>query len=155
MAANYLTTTTKRSALRTFMLYTLFIVLWPVYGVGQSIFGQWKTIDDNSGKVRSIVEIFEKNGKAYGVIKKVFLQPDEPKDPVCVECSDYRKDQPIEGMEILKGLEKEGSEWDNGEILDPENGKTYRCKIWREGDKLKVRGYLAFLYRTQTWISAD
>lgn len=155
MAVNYLTTMTKCFTLRTALLCTLFTFLWSVTGFGQSIFGQWKTIDDNSGKVRSVVEIFEKNGKAHGVIKEIFLEPDEPKNPVCVECTGDRKDQPIEGMEFLTGLEKDGNEWSGGEILDPENGKTYRCKIWREDDKLKVRGYLAFLYRTQTWIRAD
>ncbi|TVR39047.1 MAG: DUF2147 domain-containing protein [Cryomorphaceae bacterium] len=125
-------------------------------GLGQSgIFGHWKTYDDKSGYARSIVEITKRDGKAYGVIQEVFLQPDEPENPLCIECEDHRKDQPILGMEVITGLEKNGDTWEGGEILDPESGRTYRCKIWLEDGKLKVRGYLAFLYRTQTWIRVD
>jgi uncharacterized protein (DUF2147 family) len=142
--------------MRAFLfLFLLTGLLSPACAQQNSIFGTWKTIDDESGKPRSVVEIYKKDGKAYGVIKEIFLEPDEPKNPVCVECTDHRKDQPIEGMEVITGLERNGSEWSGGEILDPENGKKYRCKIWVEGGQLKVRGYLAFLYRTQTWIPVN
>ena len=117
-----------------------------------TIFGKWKTIDDDTGEVKSIVEISKRNGKAYGTIKELFRDPDERQDPICVECTDHRKDQKVIGMEIITGMEKDGDEWEDGEILDPENGKVYDCKIWVEEGKLKVRGYIAFLYRTQTWL---
>lgn len=120
-----------------------------------TIFGKWKTIDDDSGKARSIVEIEKRDGKAYGTILELFREPDEPQDPICVECTDHRKDKKVIGMEIITGMEKDGDEWEDGEILDPENGKTYDCKIWVEDGNLKVRGYISFLYRTQTWLPAD
>ena len=117
-----------------------------------SIFGKWKTVDDETGEVRSIVEIFPEGDKASGRILELFRGEDEDPDPVCTECTDKRKGEKIIGMQIIEDLEKDGNEWSGGEILDPENGKVYRCKIWREGSELKVRGYLYFFYRTQTWL---
>lgn len=116
-----------------------------------SIIGKWKTIDDETGKTKSIVEIYEKNGKFFGKVVKLFRNTNEDQDPVCEKCSDYRKDQKILGMLVITNLKKEGEEYKDGEILDPKKGKIYRCKIWLEDGKLKVRGYWGFLYRTQTW----
>ena len=115
--------------------------------------GVWKTIDDESGKVKSHIEIYQKGNKYYGKVLKV-VDPDAPENPKCQNCDGKFKDQPIEGLEIMWGLEKDGEEYSDGKILDPENGKTYKCKIWLDesnSNKLRVRGYLLFLYRTQTW----
>ncbi len=119
-----------------------------------SITGKWKTIDDETNKPKSIVEIFEKEGKYYGKILKLFRTADEDQDPICEECppEDDRYKKKIIGMEILKEMVKSGSEYSEGTILDPNNGKIYRCKIWREGDNLKLRGYWGPFYRTQTWL---
>ncbi len=119
----------------------------------QQIIGQWKTIDDTTGKPRSIVEIYKKGNKLFGKILKILDEAERNK--LCVECkgSDYNK--PIEGMVIIKELEKDGNQYEDGTIMDPENGKVYRCKIWIDKDNpnvLYVRGYIAFLYRTQKWI---
>ena len=133
--------------------YFLAIVLFcsPLLGFGQSdIFGKWKTIDDETGKEKSIIEIFEKDGKAYGRVVEL-LNPSKP-NPLCDKCSDDRKDKPIEGMEIIRALVQDDDEWSDGTILDPENGKIYDCKIWVEDGKLNVRGYIAFFFRTQEWI---
>jgi uncharacterized protein (DUF2147 family) len=75
----------------------------------------------------------------------------DPPDQLCDKCKGDKRDKPVLGMEIIAGLAKKGSAYSGGKILDPENGKTYDCKIWREGDALKVRGYVAFFFRTQTW----
>ena len=118
----------------------------------QSVVGKWKTIDDKTEKAKSIVEIFEKDGKYYGEIRELFRAPDEDQDPVCEECKDHRKGQKVIGLEIVSDMSKDGDEYSGGEIMDPENGKTYRCKMWLDDENtLKVRGYVAFLYRTQTW----
>ena len=122
---------------------------------GQDIIGKWKTIDDNTGKPRSIVEITEKDGKAYGKILKLFREPGEDQDPICDDCEDYRKDKKVIGMTIITDMVKDDDEWDDGEILDPENGKIYDCKIWVEDGKLQVRGYVAFFFRTQTWLPVE
>ena len=121
----------------------------------QSIVGKWKTIDDETGKEKSIVEIFMKDGKAYGKITKLFRTPDEEQDPICDLCEDHRKDKKIIGMTIITDMEKDDDEWDDGEILDPNNGKIYDCKLWVEDGNLQVRGYIAFFFRTQTWLKAD
>jgi uncharacterized protein (DUF2147 family) len=119
----------------------------------QDIKGTWKTIDDETSKAKSIVDIYEKNGKIYGKIVKV-LVADAPKNPLCTKCSGDLKDTPMIGLEIIKDLEKDGNVYKDGTILDPENGKSYTCKIWinEENDnQLMVRGFVTFFYRTQTW----
>ena len=121
----------------------------------QSILGKWKTIDDDTNKEKSIVEIYMEGGKAYGKIVQLFREPGEDPDPYCDKCTDERKDQRVIGMTIIREMENDQDEWEDGDILDPENGKVYSCKLWREDDKLMVRGYVAFFFRTQTWLKAD
>lgn len=137
------------------ILLTLIFFSLSFFASAQSIVGSWKTIDDNTGKPRSIVEIYEKDGDYYGKIVKLFRAPDEDQNPTCEECKGKLKGKPIIGMEIITGMEKDGDVFNDGEILDPENGKTYDCKLWIEDGNLKVRGYLLFFYRTQTWLPAD
>ena len=118
----------------------------------QSVIGKWKTMDDETNKAKSIVDIYEKDGKIFGKIEKLFREPGEDPDPVCTECTDHRKNEKVLGMIIISDMEENEDEWNGGEILDPDNGKVYRCKIWVQDGRLKVRGYIAFLYRTQTWL---
>ena len=115
--------------------------------------GKWKTIDDETGEEQSVVEIYEKAGKLFGKITKIFPAEGEELDPICDLCPDDRKNEKIIGMEIIRDMQwnAEDGEYEEGKILDPQDGKTYDCVIWKEGDELKVRGYVAFFYRTQTW----
>lgn len=118
----------------------------------QSVTGKWKTIDDETGEAKSIVEIFEKDGKIYGKVVEI-LNPAK-KNAKCTECKGADKDKPIQGLVILKGLTKDGNEWSGGQILDPNKGKHYKCVITLNGkDKLDVRGYvgISLIGRTQTW----
>jgi uncharacterized protein (DUF2147 family) len=118
--------------------------------------GRWKTIDDVTGKVKSVVAIWEEKGKLYGRIQKL-LNPD-PKDPnpTCDDCAGEQKGKPVIGLRILWDLQKNGDGWSGGTILDPANGKTYKCLISVEegGTKLKVRGFMGvpLLGRTQYWL---
>ena len=125
--------------------------------MAQTVFGKWKTIDDETGDFKSIVEIFERSGKVYGRIVKLYRKPNEDPDPICDECDeeDPRYKKKVMGMEILKDMIKDDDEYSGGEILDPNNGKIYRCKIWLEGKDLKLRGYIGPFFRTQTWIKAE
>ena len=118
------------------------------------IVGKWKTIDDESGKPRSVVEIYEKEGLYYGKIIQLFREPGEDPDPICTECEGEKNGQKVIGMEIISEMKyfKGDNEYRKGEILDPENGNVYDCKLWVEDNNLKVRGYLLFFYRTQTWL---
>jgi len=117
--------------------------------------GVWQTIDDKTGKKRSIVRITEVNGELQGVVEQLFDQPGEDPSHLCKECKGERKDKPIIGMTILWGLKQQGSEWSGGEILDPKNGKIYRCKMTpsEDGKQLNVRGFIgvSLIGRTQTW----
>ncbi len=116
-----------------------------------SIFGTWKTIDDDTGKAKSIVEIIERDGKAYAIVKEVIFS-ENGTDPICEKCPGDRKGKKVVGMEIINGLSYNGSEWSGGTILDPKKGKEYTCEAWQEStNTLKVRGYWGFIYRTQTW----
>jgi len=124
-----------------------------------AVVGRWTTIDDETGKPKSVVRIYEKDGKIFGTIEKLFRGPDEDPDPLCVECSGELKNKPIIGMTILRDLVQDDDEWTDGTVLDPANGKTYDVTISVQdgGRKLKVRGYLgiSLLGRTQYWVRAD
>lgn len=114
--------------------------------------GRWNTIDDTWNKVKSEVEIIEKDGELLGYIRKIFLLPHEGKDPVCIACEGELKNSKIVGMTILNNFKLNGDTWEDGEILDPGNGKVYDATIWLiTNDTLRVRGYLGPFYRTQTW----
>ncbi len=118
----------------------------------QSPIGVWKTIDDETGKAKSHVEIFEKDGKLYGKVVKILTAGKE--NAKCTECKGALKDKPINGMQILKGLKKDGKEWNGGTIIDPNSGKEYKAKMTLNGsNKLDVRGYvgISLVGRTQTW----
>ena len=121
----------------------------------QSLAGRWKTIDDETGRVKSVVEMTERDGQFFGTVVELFRLPEEDQDPHCEKCDDDRKDMRVLGMDIVRNMEVEEDEWDEGTICDPKNGKVYGCKMWfEEGEPntLKVRGYWGFIYRTQEWI---
>ncbi|MDH5398214.1 MAG: DUF2147 domain-containing protein [Cyclobacteriaceae bacterium] len=138
-----------------FALFITLMLLAPIAGMGQdAALGKWVTIDDDTNEKKSVVEIYERDGKVYGKIIKLFRGPDEDPDPVCDDCDedDPRFMKKVIGMEILTDMVKEeDGDYEDGEILDPKNGKVYSCRIWIENEDLKVRGYWGFLYRTQTW----
>ena len=132
-------------------LLILFIAFFLVSNA--QVTGKWTTIDDETGKAKSIVEIYKKDGKLYGKIIKLINA--KKKNPICDKCTDYRKDKKIVGMNIITGLVKDDDEGEGDDgILDPNNGKIYDCKVWVDEDnknKLNVRGYIGFIYRTQYW----
>jgi uncharacterized protein (DUF2147 family) len=118
--------------------------------------GTWQTIDDHTHQPKALVQITQdENGTLSGKVIKG-LNPGDNPDKRCTACTDARKDQLILGMTIITGLKKDGDSWEGGQILDPENGKLYKCKMHTEdgGQKLVVRGYIgvSLLGRSQTWI---
>ena len=129
-----------------------FLLLFQI-GFSQTIFGKWKTIDDETGKEKGVVEIYEHKGKVYGKIIEIFEQ--NKKHLKCEKCEGDDKNKPILGLVIIKGLTKNEDIYDGGKIVDPKNGKKYHCKITLDGkDKLIVRGYIGIplFGRSQTWI---
>jgi uncharacterized protein (DUF2147 family) len=141
--------------------YSAFTVLALAAGVAQaaSPVGLWRTIDDETGKERSYVRIVEVDGKLQGTVEKLFEFPGDNPDHLCDKCSGERKDKPIVGMQILWDLKNDDDVWKGGYILDPNNGKTYRCKmtVSEDGQQMDVRGYIgiSLLGRTQTWFRLE
>ena len=118
----------------------------------QSVAGKWRTIHDETGKAVSIVEIYEKQGKVYGKI--VEITNPKSRNKTCDQCEGEDKGKPLIGLTVIKGLKKDGDEYNGGRILDPEYGRLYRCYINLEDDgRLKVRGYvgISLFGRTQYW----
>lgn len=111
---------------------------------GSDVVGYWTTIDDETNTKKSVVQIYEYQGKVYGRVVELFQNkeavaklPDKPK---------------IEGLDVIWNMEKKKDKYTGGEILDPKTGKVYACDLWRDGDNLIVRGKIAFLGRNQTWM---
>ena len=116
--------------------------------------GRWQTVDDKTGEPKSQVVVAERGGVLTGRIEKV-LRPGADPAARCTACSDDRKDQPMVGLEIIRGAQKaEGREvWEGGKVLDPEAGKNYTLRLTpiEGGAKLEVRGSIGPFSRTQTW----
>ncbi len=117
----------------------------------QTIFGKWKTIDNETGEEKSVVEIYKKDGKVFGKIIDI-LKGD--KEAVCDKCEGEDKNKRILGFELIKNLTKSGFFYRNGTIFDPEKGKEYKCRLALKEDDpnvLEVRGYISFVYESQYW----
>ena len=124
----------------------------------QSCVGKWITIDDETNKKKSIVELYKVDGKLYGKIIYLFPREGREDNPKCKKCTDDRKDQPLVGLQIVRSLKWDGEEWEGGTIVDPENGKIYTVKMWLEegnANLLNVRGYIGPLFRTQKWVRVE
>ncbi len=117
----------------------------------QDVLGKWKTIDDQTGEAKSIVEIYKRDGQIFGKI--VHIIDATKRDRLCTECKGDAKNKPVLGFELLKNMEKSGKYYKNGTIFNPENGKEYKCRllVTEDPNVLQVRGYIAFLYATQYW----
>ena len=123
--------------------------------------GLWKTIDDNTKQPKAYIRIVETNGVYSGKLEKI-IDPTAPNEAICKACTDDRKDKPLLGLELMRGVKQNADDktvFDGGRILDPNNGTDYKVKLKpiEGGAKLEVRGYVGFslLGRTQTWIRAE
>jgi uncharacterized protein (DUF2147 family) len=122
-----------------------------------SVVGKWKSIDDETHKPKSIIEITqEADGTVIGHIVQLFREPSEDQNPKCDKCPGADLNKPIIGLKLMWGFKKkENLKWEGGEILDPKKGKIYSCKLTliEGGKKLEVRGFIGFslLGRTQVW----
>lgn len=135
------------------LVLTIVAITFSIAINAQTIFGEWENRNDDTGKVDSVIEVYEKDGKAYAKVIEITNPAD--KDNLCDKCEGANKDKPILGMDILTGLTKDGDEWSGGEILDPKKGSVYKCFIELKGkNKLKVRGYMgvSIFGRTVYWI---
>ena len=138
--------------MKTIVGFILLLLSTQFHGQSLGVIGKWNTIDDVTGKVVSVVEIFEHNNKIYGKVNEIFNP--KSRNRVCENCTGDDKNKAILGLTVIKGLVKAGNEYCNGKILDPKSGKLYKCYITlEEPDKLKVRGYIgiSLFGRTQYW----
>ncbi|GMN04861.1 DUF2147 domain-containing protein [Croceitalea sp. MTPC5] len=139
---------------KTILVLTVLGLLTITAVNGQTVFGKWKTIDDRTGVTKAIVELYKEDGLLQGKVLKVLEKGRE--NAKCIKCKGELKDKPINGMQIIYSFkETEDGVYKGKRLFDPEQAMTFRGKIWLDSDdpdKLKVRGYLAFLYRTQTWL---
>ena len=140
----------KRALTAIFLGATSLVALAQVTPVGL-----WRSTDDKTGEAKAEIRISETAGVLSGTIEKRLTKTAKPED-VCTECSDDRKDKPVLGLEIIRGAKKaEGRDvWEDGKILDPENGRNYTLKMTptEGGKKLDVRGSFGPFGRTQTWV---
>ena len=117
--------------------------------------GLWQSADEKTGEAKSQIRIAESGGVLNGRIEKL-LRKEAKQDAVCDECSDDRKGKPMIGLEIIRGAKKaDGKDvWEDGKVLDPENGKNYTLRLTPidGGKKLEVRGSVLGIGRTQTWV---
>jgi len=135
-------------------LVVIILVLFSMntYSQNRGVLGKWNTIDEVTGKAMSVVEIFENNNIIYGKVVEILNLKN--RNNTCKDCPGEDQNKPILGLTIIKGLVKDGTEYNDGKILDPKSGKVYKCYIELEStNKLKVRGYLgiSLIGRTQYW----
>lgn len=118
--------------------------------------GVWRTIDDETGQAKSLIQISEVNGELQGKVIKLFRKPEEDQNPVCEKCDGSFKDQPVLGMTVLWGLKLEDGMYSGGHVLDPKKGKIYkaRLKVSDDGKRVEMRGFVGFslIGRTQIWL---
>ena len=121
----------------------------------QSPVGMWRTIDDETGEPKSVVQIYEQDGELFGKIAKILP---EGRSAICDICEGEYAGKNLVGAVILKDMERDGDEWEDGSITDPKNGKTYSAKMsLKDANTLEVRGFIkvpllgSSLGRTQTW----
>lgn len=117
--------------------------------------GRWQTVDDDTGKAKSVVEIYRaRDGRYAGKVVEI-IDTRNGTDPLCDKCRGSNRDKPVRGMVILWGLKPDGpGKWNGGSVLDPENGKSYKSRIelLEGGNKLGMSGCIAFICRQQVWI---
>ena len=120
-----------------------------------SAVGLWEQVDEKSGKPESWFKITERNGAYEGNIVKIFFKPGEDENWVCDKCEGAERGKPVLGLALIKGMQRNGSSYENGTIMDPRDGAVYRAlmKLSPDGQKLEVRGYLgiSLFGRSQVW----
>ncbi len=121
-------------------------------GAAESISSTWVMYDNRHHAIQAFVQIDEDKTGFIGRIVETRLLPDEGPEAICINCPDTLRNRPLRGLEILRGLSFKDGNWQGGKILDPGNGKTYRCSVKLENpDRLRVRGHLGPFSRSQLW----
>lgn len=124
---------------------------------GPGITGLWKTVDDTTNEVKSILKIYEYKGQFFGRLLVIFEDgklKDSYVNPSVV--AEEVKGEPFyAGLDIIWNLQQKGNKWKKGKIMDPQEGKIYSSELWLEGKNLIVRGKIGPFGRNQTWLPAS
>lgn len=151
----------RSGKLKKYFITVLFVLFPLLSHSNNSIVGYWKTIDDATNEVKSIVKIYKTdNGLFAGEIVKIFPKPGEDPEPVCDKCTENFKNKPIIGLKFMWNFKQEKGKWVDGKILDPDNGKIYHCSLSliENGEKLEVYGYIKIIFkigRKQIWLKTE
>ncbi|MBV1910334.1 MAG: DUF2147 domain-containing protein [Kangiellaceae bacterium] len=139
----------------TILLILLFCSIPVLAESTENYLGVWQTIDDKTKRPRSLITLSMVSSELTAHITKIYPKEGDIKDPICQKCKGDLKNRSVIGLNILTGMNFDGEVWTDGEILDPDNGKHYDAKIWLEGERLMVRGYIGFFFRTQEWVRLE
>lgn len=133
-------------------------LMWSLFSTlahAEGLTGVWETINDRTGQIEALVRITDRQGHIEGTVEKIYSPPAESADPVCEACPGDNKNKPIVGMTILHAVITTDSHHAEGDILDPDEGRVYKCKLrLLDGSgRLEVRGFIgvSLFGRTQVW----
>ena len=131
----------------------------PAWGQAPTPAGLWQTVSDRTGQPGGLVRVVEVDGEYIGTVVAVFSPPAPDPHPLCTLCQGDLKDKPVVGMTILRGVRRSVDTYSTGQILDPDEGRVYNCRIalLDDGSKLEVRGYIGIplFGRSQTWVRKE
>ena len=148
-----------RSTLPRQLLLLALVACGPAWGQASTPAGLWQTVSDKTGQPAGLVRVVEVDGEYIGTVVAVLSPPAPDANPLCNLCQGDLKDKPIVGMIILRGVRRSGDTYSTGQILDPDEGEVYKCRITLldEGRKLEVRGFIGIplLGRSQTWVRKE
>jgi hypothetical protein len=132
------------------------VITGPVTAADLNAAGVWQAVDEHTHQPTGWFVIRDNGtGVFTGVIAKMFLRPGEDPNVTCTKCKDDRRDHPWLGLEIIRGMQRNGMKYENGSILDPRDGNVYNAMMTLspDGQMLTVRGYLgiSLLGRNEYW----